>query len=103
MPKIYFIYPPVIADVASRWYKPNTPFGPFKLILTPLDLRRAMTSSISCGVLYELLIPTIFNFLFGMSISIRSSSSTKAIVPPSAASGEICPIAGPLVAPENLS
>ena len=42
------------------------------------------------------------SFPFGISIEIISPSSTSAIVPPSAASGEICPIAAPLVAPLNL-
>jgi hypothetical protein len=44
----------------------------------------------------------IFSFLAGISISIKSPSSTKAIGPPSTASGDTCPIAGPRVAPEYL-
>ena len=48
------------------------------------------------------LMPTNCSILFSISISIKSFSSTKAIGPPTAASGETCPIAGPLDAPENL-
>ena len=36
-----------------------------------------------------------------MSIIIRSPSSTAAIGPPAAASGDICPMHGPLVEPEK--
>ena len=43
-----------------------------------------------------------FIVFLGISISIISPSSIKAIFPPTAASGETCPIAAPLVAPENL-
>ena len=46
----------------------------------------------------------IFKFivLLGILISIISPSSTNAIAPPSAASGEICPMLKPEVPPENL-
>ena len=36
-----------------------------------------------------------------MSILMVSPSSTSAMGPPAAASGEMCPMAGPLVAPEK--
>ena len=39
--------------------------------------------------------------LFGISIEIISPSSIKAIGPPTAASGDTCPIDAPLVAPEK--
>src|SRR3990172_2339904 len=40
--------------------------------------------------------------LLGMSIRIRSPFRIAPIGPPSIASGEMCPIQGPLVPPENL-
>lgn len=46
-------------------------------------------------------IPTICNILLSISISTKSFSSIKAIGPPSAASGDTCPIAGPFDAPEK--
>ena len=57
--------------------------------------------SISSTLLSILSVPIISNVLAGISIRIKSSFSTKAIGPPSEASGDTCPIAGPRVAPEK--
>jgi len=47
-------------------------------------------------------VPVMFRVLFGMFMLIMSPFSTMAMGPPAMASGEAWPIAGPLVAPENL-
>ena len=63
--------------------------------------RTASMASISSGVFFSPLTPIIRRILAGISISIKSSSSIRAIGPPYAASGDTWPMAGPLEAPEK--
>ena len=64
-------------------------------------LLSARTASISSMDFLSPLMPMMFNFLSSTSISIRSPSSTRAMGPPSTASGLQCPITGPVEAPEK--
>ena len=99
---LYSIYPPFIGETALSAKSLRTPF----LYLFSFGFQAFFLSarifSTSSSVFLSPFIPTTFITLLGILISIKSFSSTRAIGPPSAASGEMCPIAGPLAAPENL-
>ena len=66
-----------------------------------LARRVARIASISAGVFSSPFTPTIASTRAGISMRIRSPSSTSAIGPPLAASGETWPMAGPVDAPEK--
>ena len=98
----YSIYPPFIGETAFSENIFNIPDSYLFALGFQDSLRLASILSISSKATLSPLIPTNCNILFSISISIKSFSSTNAIGPPTAASGETCPIAGPLDAPENL-
>ena len=79
----------------------STPEGYFGCIGCHFARRSARIASISSGVFGSPFTPTIASTRSGTSMRIRSPSSTSAIGPPSAASGDTCPIDGPVDAPEN--
>ena len=100
-PVCYFIYPPSMGETACWENSFRTPLG----YLTDLGCQAAFLfnriSSISAGDFFCPQTPMISSFRLGISMRIRSSSSTSAIGPPSAASGETWPMAGPVEAPEK--
>ena len=87
-----FTTAPVFADVTTFAYRASQPV----LILGSLGFQPSnrflisLSGSLSCS------------FRFGMSRTIVSPSWTIAMGPPSAASGEMWPMQGPRVPPENL-
>ena len=97
----YSIYPPFIGDTACSEKIFSTPEVYLAGFGVQFFRRTASMASISSGVFFSPLTPIIRRILAGMSISIKSSSSIRAIGPPSAASGDTWPMAGPLEAPEN--
>ena len=97
----YSIYPPFIGETACLEYNDITPvvyFGFLGIQSSFLLLSSFLTSS---SLFSSPLKPMILISLFSISNRIKSPSSINAIGPPSAASGETCPIAGPLLAPEK--
>src|SRR3989338_2321436 len=90
--KIYLTIAPVFADVTILAYLARYPFvifGGMGVHFFFLSLK--VFSSTSNSI-----------FLSGILMAILSPSSISAIGPPSIASGEMCPIHGPCVPPENL-
>ena len=65
------------------------------------SFRRASSAVISSSVASWPCSPQMRSTRPGMSTWIRSPSSTRAMGPPSAASGDTWPMAGPLLAPEK--
>lgn len=90
--KLFFITAPVSADVVSMAYRPSHPLVIFGVNSGRALSRALISSSVSCT----------FMVRFTALISMMSPFRMAPMGPPAAASGDMCPMDIPLVAPENL-
>src|SRR6185437_10360094 len=91
---------PSDAPRATREYSERIPLSCRGSSGFQMRLRSSSMASTPSGARCSPLTPTISSSRRGTLISIRSPSSTRAIGPPSIASGATCPMHGPFMAPE---